>query len=282
MPLSPVSLLDFGAGPAVASLAAAHAWPHVRCVALDREHEMNTLAAKLAQGIANVSVVQQNHQVEGKRFEMVVAGYVLSEIAAEEMGKTGTREQREHRAGRVVTETVDWLWERVQMNGVLVVVESATAAGFETVNLVRDVVRGKGGSIVAPCVWEGDCPLARNGVKRGNVCAFEQRFNVPALIRRVRRMHNGYEDERFSYVVIRKTPDAEEVGEERQWARVLKKPIKKAGRIVLEACTKEGQVRRIGVSKRQAGKEHFVRARKVRWGDLLDTEIHGLDIGKSV
>ncbi|KZV82844.1 hypothetical protein EXIGLDRAFT_333664 [Exidia glandulosa HHB12029] len=55
------------------------------------------------------------------------------------------------------------------------------------------------------------------------------------------------------------------------WPRLNMPPLKKAGHIVMDACTRDGSVQRLTIS-RSRGKQEFYDARKSSWGDSFPHE----------
>ena len=86
-----------------------------------------------------------------------------------------------------------------------------------------------GGRIAAPCPGNMVCPI-----EDPDWCHFAARVERTSLHRRLKEAELGYEDEKFSYVVLAKT-EAEPAR-----ARIVSRPEQKPGLIVLETCTAEG------------------------------------------
>jgi len=121
------------------------------------------------------------------------------------------------------------------------------------VRSVRDELVAKGAHVAAPCPTSGACPIVEP-----DWCHFGARVERSSLHRRVKEGELGYEDEKFSYVALTRSPVVT------AGARVVRRPQHQAGLIVLETCTAEGlQTERVG----KRDKETFRRARKAGWGD---------------
>ncbi|GAB4820160.1 hypothetical protein N2152v2_007206 [Parachlorella kessleri] len=173
-----------------------------------------------------------------KRYDMVVAAYVLGELRTDEQRRKAVEE----------------LWQRT--DGLLVLVEPGTPAGFahiiaarsqvlaaaapaatsETLGAApstsndkrssdnsssssgsggrggregvagREAVRPQGAHVLAPCPHDGRCPL----LGRRSWCHFVQRFERTDLQRKTKavegRAPRVYQDERYSYVVLARGP----------------------------------------------------------------------------
>jgi ribosomal protein RSM22 (predicted rRNA methylase) len=164
------------------------------------------------------------------RHDLVIAAYSLGEFG-------------ERMAGR--------LWQAARV--ALVVIEPGTPKGFAQIRDIRAELLAAGARMVAPCPWEGNCPIADP-----DWCHFAARVERSSMHRRIKEAELGYEDEKFSYVAL-----AREAGT-LAGARVVRRPQHRPGLIVLETCT-PGNLRTEKVTKRD--REAFRRARKTGWGD---------------
>lgn len=261
------------------------------------------------------------HVGEGQCFDVVLASYSLNEIVRKALAlpskvaddesseKVFSRDSRTKLAERRLKKTVLDLWGRVEEGGVLVVVEDGTAAGFEVVMFVRELVLGMGHgnhvNIVAPCLHSKSCPL--NGtVTRHRVCRFTQRFNRPPFLRQNRPLPNGFQDEYFSYIILQKVNQHQPLGqrdetevrmnpdkhdavsddgrdalqpvlmgddklESSTWGRLLRAPLRRSKHIALDFCTSDGTLERRIVTKRNSGQADFSLARRSKWGDVWPT-----------
>ena len=164
-------------------------------------------------------------------FDMVVSGYSLGEIA------TGTRHEQQQRILRGdgseaseksgvtkrLDDTIMSLWSRVAPGGVLVLVEPGTPRGSKLIRRARALIldaeknktrnRREDGKdaddsfdahIVAPCQHDKVCPM--DGLEGSTWCHFSQRVKRTEMHRQMLPRGRGpqHQDERFSYVVIRR------------------------------------------------------------------------------
>ena len=137
----------------------------------------------------------------------------------------------------------------------LVIVEPGTTAGYERVLAVRAAVTAAGGSTLAPCPHDAPCPLPE-----GDWCHFATRLPRSRTHRAAKGAERGFEDEKFSYVVLCRSRQPAPA------ARVIRRPDPRPGHVVLDLCTPSGLERRT-VSKREG--DGYRRARKLGWGDAL-------------
>ncbi|MGH3071910.1 MAG: small ribosomal subunit Rsm22 family protein, partial [Gaiellaceae bacterium] len=82
------------------------------------------------------------------------------------------------------------------------------------------------------------------------------------LHRRAKGADLGWEDEKFSYVALSREPV------EPARARIIRRPLPRAGYVELVTSELDGEVRERRIAK-SAGAA-YKRARKAAWGDALD------------
>jgi len=205
--------------------------------------------------------------------DLTVAAFVLSELPDDGVRKL----------------SIDSLWK--QAADVLVLIERGTPEGYRVIaNARKQILSGAGYlddagetvarprlseslHVVAPCANEKKCPMV------GSWCHFTQRVQLTRFQMETHPITKGFEDQKFSYLVIRRGErpglfmDAEERAslliEEQSfsWPRLIRRPLKRGGHIINDICDVDGTFKRIIVPKSQ-GKEAYTEARKAKWGDL--------------
>jgi len=237
----PSSLLDLGAGPGIAAWAATEAWPRIVTASLvEAESEMVRAGKSLAVhetgalGVATWAVTDAG--AAGSQADLVIASYVLGELEP-----------------RSLVSFIRNAWARTA--DTLVIVEPGTTAGYERVLTARDAVIAAGGTTLAPCPHDAPCPLPE-----GDWCHFATRLPRSRTHRIAKGAERGFEDEKFAYVVLCRSPHA------RPEARVIRRPDLRPGHVVLDLCAPSGVEQRT-VSRREG--DDYRRARKVGWGDAL-------------
>jgi ribosomal protein RSM22 (predicted rRNA methylase) len=229
---APATHLDVGAGPGAAIWAARDVWPSLeRAVAVEPERAMSALGRELAPDDVDWSTTLP----EGT-FDLVTLGYVLNEIPDPDA-------------------TIDRAWAAAA--GAIVVVEPGTPAGYRLVLAARDRLLAAGAHMAAPCPHERECPLADTE----NWCHFAVRVARSKAHRQAKGAELSYEDEKFSYVAVTRTPG------EPAAARVLRHPLSRPGHVVIELCARDG-LRSETVSKREGPR--YRAARKVSWGEAFE------------
>ena len=158
-------------------------------------------------------------------FDLVVAAYALGELDAPggtggtgEGAETAARRPRdENQIRRRADETVAQLWSRVAPGGALVLVEPGTPNGSRLIRRARQRVLDSerdtaarlvtsdddvDAHVVAPCQHDRACPM--DGLPTW--CHFSQRVQRSEMHRQM--LHRGrgaqHQDERFSYVILRR------------------------------------------------------------------------------
>ena len=238
---APNSLLDVGAGPGTASWAAAEAFSSLTAFTLlDANRALRALALELGGASARLHGMayrQGEARAELGRADaadLVVASYVIGEINEAER-KT----------------LAELMWSKTR--DTLLVVEPGTPAGFARILGLRAQLIAAGAHVAAPCPHDGRCPL-----EAPDWCHFTQRLPRSQAHRQLKSAELAYEDERFAYVALTRTPTA------RRAARVLAQPVLSKVEVAAKLCTPEGLA--IAKVPRRA-KADFARARRWRWGD---------------
>jgi ribosomal protein RSM22 (predicted rRNA methylase) len=241
----PRSLLDLGAGLGSGMWAAATLWPGIeRMTALEVEPLMSAagraLTANATQSALRTADWRQSDLMQAKlngSFDLSLLAYVLGEIKPESI---------EQLMARIWTATT----------GALVVIEPGTPEGFRRVERVRDQVLALGGFELAPCPHHPPCRVPDNDWTH-----FSVRLPRSRAHRLAKDAALNYDDEKFSYVVLARSPL------ERTYSRILRHPQIRKGHIYLQLCTQAGP-QTVVVSKREG--ERYRRARKAEWGDIFE------------
>jgi ribosomal protein RSM22 (predicted rRNA methylase) len=147
-------------------------------------------------------------------------------------------------------------WEATRK--VLCVIEPGTPAGFGRIRSLRNELLQRGGHMVAPCPHAAECPMTGD-----DWCHFAARVERSSIHRRVKGGTLGFEDEKYSYVVVSKAPVVPAP------ARIIRHPQHRAGYVELRLCTTDG-LRDATVSRKH--KSEFRPAKKSGWGGVWDPE----------
>lgn len=240
IPLPITSLLDIGSGPGTAFWAALNQFPTLKeALLIERDKEMIVHGKRLLSGQNNA--IYQSTDITTftppKSYDLITAAYSLSELSESTLEPILTK-----------------LWQAA--NPILCLIESGTPYGFQTILRAREILLKQNAFILAPCTHHNPCPWSS-----GNPwCHFSTRFERTRLQKRVKGAELGYEDEKYSYLIVSKTPLP------RPESRIVKSPIKRSGFLSLTLCDSSG-IHDKNFSKKQ--KEIYQEAKKLDWGDGL-------------
>ncbi|MBR0827443.1 methyltransferase domain-containing protein [Bradyrhizobium manausense] len=244
--LAPESLLDVGAGPGTASWAAAEAFPSLESFTLlDANTTLSRLALELAHDSTRLADCRYlpgdagTNLTEASPADLVVASYLIGELS-----------ESDQRA------LADAMWAKARH--ALVVIEPGTPAGYARILALRERLIAAGAHVAAPCPHDKPCPLTPP-----DWCHFNQRLPRSQAHRQIKGADVPFEDERFIYVALTRTPVAA------QRSRVLAPPATGKAEITAKLCTEDG-VALAKVPRRD--KAAYADARRWRWGDAVLSE----------
>jgi ribosomal protein RSM22 (predicted rRNA methylase) len=240
---SPATMLDIGSGPGTALWAAADCWPDLTDVSLvDASSVFARIGQRLASGTALPAASWRvgnvtKEKIDGPPRDLVTAAYVLNEIAP-----------------KARSALLERLWHLT--SGMLVIVEPGTPAGWQCILDARSQLIEAGAHVVAPCPHAQPCPL-----QLPDWCHFSRRVARSRVHRQAKDAELAWEDEKFSYVAMSRTPVVNAA------SRVIARPRRGSGHVTLKLCRPDGSAGEETVSRREG--ERFKRARRVDWGDTL-------------
>ena len=241
---APASLLDIGAGPGTASWAAAEAFPSLQ--------DFNLLDANVALRTLALDLVRDSSRLRDASYERGEARTTLAKadpadlvVASYMIGEIGEAEQNV---------LADLMWQKT--DDTLLLVEPGTPAGYARIIALRERLIAVGAQVAAPCPHDGKCPLAAP-----DWCHFTQRLQRSRAHKQVKGAELPYEDEKFAYVALTRTPDLT------RRSRVLAQPIVTKVEVTAKLCTPAGLA--LTRTPRRA-KADYARARRWRWGDAVD------------
>lgn len=243
VPLKDVtSVLDMGAGPGTAALAAALHWPDCRRLHLiEGDAFMSVTSQKLLDNLPEVAhqafSFQQDNLLTAtfeSAYDLVVLSYVLTELSPENQA-------------RVLKKA----WDQARKG--IVIITPGTPKGYQQLMGLRNQLMALGAFIAAPCPHQEACPL-----KEGDWCHFSTRLPRSALHREIKDVSLPFEDEKFSYLIAVRTPVSRPMG------RIIREPLRRSGHIILDLCTSVG-IQRKTLSRKD--KDHYKAATKASWGE---------------
>ena len=247
----PTTVLDVGAGSGASSWAATAVWPTlVDLTLLDRQPAAVALGRRLAAAAPGAMAAAQwliadvQAELPG-RADLVVAGYLLGEL--DDAARPGV---------------VERLWAAT--DGLLILVEPGSPAGFQRIREARTALIGAGGHVVAPCPGDEPCPIEDPAW-----CHFLARLDRSPLQRGAKAAERSWEDEPFSYVAVSRVP-ADPAAR-----LVLGRPRQRPGMVELRVCV-DGRIDQRILSRRDG--PAWKTARDLAWGDAVPENV--LDAGR--
>lgn len=237
------TLLDVGAGSGAATWAVAEQIALKGITCIERESAMRKVGETLMKDGENslatarwISFDLTSAKINLKA-DIVVSSYVMNEMA---------KKDREF--------VLDSVWNAT--NGMLLIVEPGTPAGFNVLRDAREYMLKKGAHIVAPCPHEEPCRISED-----DWCHFTCRIQRSKIHKMLKDADVPYEDEKYSYMAFVKNKCVHAS------ARILRHPYIEKGQIGLEVCTEKEN--KSVVIKKKDGKLFKV-ARKSKHGDSID------------
>lgn len=236
LPFQPKTLLDLGAGPGTAWMAASTLFTLDSATLIERDGEFLELGKKLCgDGPKWVAADYRDYETDEK-FDLVVLSYTIGELPEED-------------ARRIVEKALSW------SKGAVVIVEPGTPRGYETIIRARTLCIEKEATILAPCPHMKPCPLVGS-----DWCHFRARLSRTKIHQYLKGASLGYEDEKFSYIIASKALEQRPL-----YDRLIREPQHRSGHSLLTLCTHAGAFQEKTVSRRD--KELYSAVKRAEWGD---------------
>jgi ribosomal protein RSM22 (predicted rRNA methylase) len=238
----PVSQLDLGGGTGGTALAARGVWPGIATVDLmEQDPAMTGVGRRVLEAVGMpaqwteediIRWARLRHETDAPAADLVTVAYVVGELASHD---AGTLVRAAHRAAGML----------------LLVLEPGTPTGFESIRRARTALIEQGASVVAPCPHDGPCPM-----EGSDWCHFATRLERSGTHRRLKGGDLSYEDEKFSYVVVRPGPAGPRL------PRIVRHPRRMKGHVEVSLCAPRGLETRMVT--RSSGR--YREAMKASWG----------------
>lgn len=257
---SPQSVLDLGAGPAVSILPAILQFPMIKDYILWEEQ-----SAMIKAGEQMLSRMKGTFpQIAASRWqkgdfltgEWPTADLILASYAVNELSQSESK--------RFCKALAD------SSAQVVVLIVPGTPEHFKSLTALRNELIGQGYYILAPCTFTGPCPMEHD-----NWCHFFLRVQRSKLLRQLKSAELSYEDEKFSYLILRKNKDfnpeatfRDNPHDHKNEARIIRHPIVNKGYRQVSLCG-DGKIREVRFTKGRHKATYRTLKRK-SWGDLLD------------
>lgn len=241
------SLLDLGSGPGTVLWAAREIFPDLcEAIALEKDTALASIGQRFGASSEDPCIASAKWQIADfaalpklPNADLITLSYCMGELAE-----------------NLILPLIDRCWQAA--NSLLVIIEPGTPPGFERIRAIRKQLIDLGGHIVAPCPHAFACPMSG-----GDWCHFSERVERSSLHRRIKEGTLGYEDEKYSYIAVSKTPVP------LPESRVLRHPLRRSGHVTLTLCTPEG-LKNETISRKEGDK--YRQAKKAEWGDPFPSQ----------
>ena len=233
------TLTDVGSGTGSALWAAREVFSIRNAALIEREPGMIALAKRLLEGTEDVAAswTQQDMlTADLPPADLVTASFCLGELNPQDAEKMVQR-----------------LWQAART--ALLIVEPGTPAGHARIRAYATLLRDLGANMAAPCPSFADCPLPAD-----DWCHYTVRVERTGLHRYLKDGSLPYEDEKFSFLAVTRTPASPAP------ARIRRRPLVHSGYVELPLC-REGAAETIKVTKKHPA---YKTARKSQVGDRWD------------
>jgi ribosomal protein RSM22 (predicted rRNA methylase) len=229
------TLLDIGAGPGTSWEAAQETWDSLTgATFLERDRDFVEIGSQMTPDKVRWVTGDVSKQASFEVHDMVLFSYSWGEI--------------------LDLALLEIAWQAT--GKFLVIVEPGTPKGYQSMLKARDFCISKQGTVFAPCPHSKACPWQNTP----EWCHFGVRLQRSTEHRLAKEGVLGFEDEKFSYVILSKQPL------ETSFSRLLKDPIRRKGHTLITLCTKNG-IEQKTITKKD--KEFYKKVNKLKWGDKV-------------
>ncbi|TDD29584.1 rRNA methyltransferase [Kribbella turkmenica] len=252
--------LDLGGGTGAAAWAAADVWPGISIEIVERQPPAIELGRRLlatsnephnpagadghrdrprgarshpSGGLQRWTAADLRSWTPDRHVDLITIAYVLNELS----------EATRRRLITLASAAAD----------TVVIVEPGTPRGFQRILDVRRHLIDLGLTVAAPCPHHDACPLTTT-----DWCHFAVRLPRTELHRLAKTGTRNFEDEKFAYLVATRRPVRAAAN------RVVARPVRPKGQVVLDLCTADGARQRL-VVPRSSGQ--YRAARDAVWGE---------------
>jgi ribosomal protein RSM22 (predicted rRNA methylase) len=238
----PRNMLDIGAGPGTAVIAANDCWPGIADAELiEASPAIRKWGEAFVSRLPLDSVRWHGGDLASikpaRKFDLVTLGYLLDELPQ-----------------NLIAALIARLWDATA--GMLIAVEPGTPGGWSRILAVRERLIGLGAHLAAPCPHALACPLVPP-----DWCHFSRRVQRSRMHRRVKSAEVPWEDEKYIYLAASRIPVMQ------PQARVIAPPVLRGGTVTLTLCNRDGSRTRPLFSRRDG--KRFAQARRLDWGDAI-------------
>ena len=241
------SVLDLGAGPGTATLAALSHFPLSDATLVEQTPELIEAAGAVLRSFFPDSAFtfssESVHKSNFPQADLVILSYLLTEMSYVE--------------ALSVYETS--LKSTTAFN---LVVLPGTLAAFKLLLQLRDRAIALGYQILAPCPHMQPCPMAQNA---DQWCHFRQRLSRSRAHQDIKKGTMGYEDEPYCYLLV--APAESVFAADNIQGRVINTPRHRPGHVYIDVCSSSGVIETQCITKKD--KVAYKTAKDLFWGEQI-------------
>ena len=239
------SVLDLGAGPGTATLAALNHFSLLHATLIEQTPELiGASGAVLQPSFSNCNFTfcsESVHKTAFLKADLVMLSYLLTEMSKAQALKV-------YESSLKATKSYN-----------LVVLPGTTAA-FKLLLQLRDCAIALGCRVLAPCSHIQACPMAQNA---DQWCHFRQRLSRSRAHQDIKKGTMGYEDEPYCYLLVAPADQVNATSE----GRVVNTPKHRPGHVYIDVCSPSGTIETRCVTKKD--KAAYKTAKNLTWGDKI-------------
>lgn len=229
----PRTALDLGSGPGPMAFASMDAGA-VDVTCADRSQPALNLAKALATEAEEALATriwdpQKSNVVPQGSFDLITLGHVLNELYGKSDAAITQR-----------TELVEKLLSQLKPQGTLLIIEPALKDTSRDLLKLRDALVGKGYTLKAPCLFQGNCPAL---VKDTDWCHADRDWRMPALVEALAKAAGLHKESlKMSYLAVSSKGQAWPALPQGRLFRIVSEPLEGKGRQRYMGCGPEGRI----------------------------------------
>jgi ribosomal protein RSM22 (predicted rRNA methylase) len=240
------SVLDLGAGPGTATLAALNHFSLSHATLVEQTPELIEVArAVLRSFFSNCDFTFHSESVHNADFlksDLVILSYLLTEMS-------------ERQALNVYEKSLS------ATKAYNLVVLPGTSTAFKLLLQLRDRAIALGYHVLAPCPHMQACPMTR---RADQWCHFRQRLNRSRAHQDIKKGTVGYEDEPYFYLLVAPKGLSQD-----PFDRIINSPRHRPGHIYMDVCSPSGVIETKCITKKD--KVAYKAAKDLNWGDKIQS-----------
>ncbi len=242
------SVLDLGAGPGTATLAALNHFSVSHATLVEQTPEFVKAVSAVLRASFPASefnlISESVHNATFQQADLVMLSYLLTEMS-------DVQALNVYESSLKATKSYN------------LVVLPGTSAAFKFLLQLRDRAISLGYRVLAPCPHMGACSMAKEAEQW---CHFRQRLSRSRVHQDIKKGTMGYEDEPYCYLLVAPA-DTSHAMEESTQGRVINTPRYRPGHIYVDVCAQSGVIETKCITKKD--KAAYKAAKDLAWGGRI-------------